>query len=65
MTNSTYKRTYVPVTPGGTLCTWLESATPEQAWAKLLRDAAHMPYKTQANFEKRGYCVTEFKPGWK
>jgi hypothetical protein len=48
---------YVPVTPGGTACLWLESDTEEEAWRKLLIDAAHMPHKTKENFIKRGYTV--------
>lgn len=51
---------YVPVTPGGTPCFWLRSDTEEKAWAKLLQDAAHMPYKTKENFQKRGYKVEIF-----
>lgn len=54
---STKKTTYVPITPGGTICMWLESPTEEIAWKRLLKDAAHMPYKTKTNFIKRGYTV--------
>ena len=53
------KRKYFPVTPGGTVITWLESNTEAEAWTKLLKDAAHMPYKTKENFQKRGYTVEE------
>jgi len=52
---------FVPVTPGGTVVMSLESATEEEAWKKLLIDAAHMPYKTKVNFIKRGYTVEEIK----
>jgi len=57
MKNKPEKYVYMPVTPAGTVCDWLESTTEDGAWAKLLKDAAHMPYKTRANFEKRGYKV--------
>jgi len=53
--------TYIPVTPGGTPCTWLESLTEDDAWAKLLHDARHMPYKTKENFQKRGYKVERWE----
>ena len=49
--------TYVPVTPGGTACMWLESTTEDEAWAKLLKDAAHMPYDGKQGFIDRGYEV--------
>lgn len=52
---------FVPVTPGGTACVWLASPTEEEAWAKLLKDAAHMPYKTVEGFKARGYTVEEWK----
>ena len=48
---------YVPVTPGGTVCYWLKSATEKEAWEKLLIYAAHMPYKTKYAFKERGYTV--------
>ena len=48
---------YVPYTPGGTPLDWLASDTEAEAWKKLLKDAAHMPYKTVENFKKRGYVV--------
>ena len=50
-------KNYVPVTPGGTICSHLESKTESEAWERLLKEAAHMPYKTKANFIKRGYTV--------
>ena len=49
---------YIPITPGGTPCTWLASDTEDQAWERLLKDAAHMPYKGKAGFIKRGYTRT-------
>lgn len=48
---------YIPVTPGGTLCTWISAKTEKQAWKNLLVDASHMPYKTKSNFIARGYTV--------
>ena len=52
---------YVPVTPAGTPCTWLSSKTEDKAWAALLKDAAHMPYKTVENFKLRGYTVERWE----
>lgn len=51
------KITYMPITPGGTILMHLESDTEEGAWDKLLEDASHMPYRTKANFIKRGYEI--------
>jgi hypothetical protein len=50
---------YTPVTPGGTVCDWLASATEQGAIDNLLRDAAHMPYGTWENFKLRGYEIVE------
>jgi len=55
------KTTYVPCTPAGTPCTWLESKTEDEAWQRLLKDAAHMPYKTIENLKERGYTVEPWK----
>lgn len=52
---------YVPITPGGTLCTWLASSTEAEAWAKLLKDAAYMPYNDIAGFKARGYTVEKMQ----
>lgn len=52
--------TFIPITPGGTPCTWLESNTEDEAWHKLLCDARHMPYKDKQAFITRGYTVEEF-----
>ena len=51
---------FVPVTPGGTVCLWLTSDTEDEAWEKLLEDAAHMPYSGKEGFIKRGYTVDSF-----
>lgn len=48
---------FVPYTPGGAACDWLASDTEEKAWKKLLKDAAHMPYKGVEGFKKRGDTV--------
>ena len=48
---------YIPVTPAGTLCDWLECKTKQSAIDALLKDAAHMPYKTWDNFYERGYRI--------
>lgn len=64
---------FVPVTPGDTPVPYgtagrngkLNAAkTREQAIKNLMEDAAHMPYKTWADFERRGYTIEEWK-GWK
>jgi hypothetical protein len=52
---------FVPVTPGGTIVMWLESDTEDEAWAKLLVDAAHMPYDGKKGFIARGYTVEELE----
>ena len=50
---------YVPVTPAGTPCSWLASPTEKEAWKKLLKEAAHMPYNGIEGFKKLGYTVVE------
>lgn len=61
MSDQAPRYVYIPETPGGTPCTWLESATEDEAWAKLLEDAKHMPYKTREGFERRGYTVVRWE----
>lgn len=51
---------HVPCTPAGTPCTWLASDTEDEAWAALLKDAAHMPYSGKDGFIERGYTVEEW-----
>ena len=51
---------YVPITPGDTPCIWLASETEDEAWNKLLEDAAHMPYDGKQGFIARGYTVEEW-----
>lgn len=50
---------FIPVTPAGTACMWLAAETEKQAWANLLKDAAHMPYAGVAGFRERGYTVVK------
>lgn len=50
---------FVPVSPGGTVIHWLKSDAEDEAWTKLLADAAHMPYAGKEGFEERGYRVVE------
>ena len=57
------KGTYVAFTPGETLVYESAAKTEQGAWDKLMKAAAHMPYKTKENFIKRGYTV-EFVEGW-
>jgi hypothetical protein len=52
---------YIPRTLGGTDCDWLESKTEAEAWAKLLKDAAHMPYRGVEGFKHRGYTVNKWE----
>lgn len=51
------KQVWIPRTPAGTDCMWLSSRTEAEAWANLLRDAAHMPYDGKRGFIARGYTV--------
>ena len=53
--------TYVPVTPAGTIVINLERPTEDEAWAALLKDAAHMPYPDKQAFIDRGYTVEQFE----
>lgn len=60
---------YVPVTPAGTPLPYgmsgtLAARTERKAIENLMRDAAHMPYKTWAEFEARGYTIEKWE-GWK
>ncbi len=55
--NNSRKPRFVPVTPSGTPVMHLESTTEEQAWKRLLKDAAHMPYRGIEGFKARGYTV--------
>lgn len=61
MKDGTFRKGFVPVTPGGTYCFWLAAPTEKEAWARLLKDAAHMPYRGVEGFRRRGYTVEEVK----
>lgn len=54
-------KSWIPSTPAGTALPHLAAKTRDKAIKNLLRDAAHMPYKTWENFEKRGYTVEEWE----
>jgi len=51
------RQIWIPRTPAGTECDWLASRSEDEAWTKLMRDAAHMPYEDKAAFIARGYTV--------
>ncbi|MEH6434342.1 hypothetical protein [Massilia sp. DD77] len=51
---------YIPVTPAGTPCDWLAANSEQKAWANLMEDAKHMPYKTIEQFKKRGFTVEKW-----
>lgn len=56
------RKKYYPVTPGGTVCTWLAADSEEQAINNLLRDASHVPYEgwdspNGMGFKQRGYTI--------
>lgn len=60
------KNKFYPVTPAGTVCYWLPSETEDEAWEKLMEDAAHMPYRNKQAFVERGYTVIKSeKAEWK
>lgn len=48
---------YVPFTPSSTMVEWLKADTEDEAWEKLMIDAAHMPYVNKEAFIERGYTV--------
>ncbi|NUX58711.1 hypothetical protein [Paraburkholderia youngii] len=50
---------WFPVTPAGSPLLWLAADTVDEAWAKLLDDAAPMPYDGRKGFEERGYTVEQ------
>ena len=52
---------WFPETPAGTVLSHLAAKTEQEAWDKLMREAAHMPYKDQAAFKARGYKVLQWK----
>lgn len=56
-------KTYVPVTPGGSVLMHLEAKSEKQAWNNLLKDVRHMPYRSVKDLQERGYTVEEFIRG--
>lgn len=52
---------YVPMTPAGSLLPHLRATDEKKAWNKLMKDAAHMPYKGLNAFKQRGYAVIQMK----
>ena len=54
---------YIPVTPAGSALVHLESETEAGAWENLLNEGSQMPYKTQAEFRRRGYTVENWGGG--
>ena len=52
---------FIPITPAGTPLLHIGAKTETKAWANLLREAAHMPYKTIENFKIRGYTMGRSK----
>lgn len=52
---------YVPVTPAGTTCPWLQASTEEQAWQNILRAIPGRPYQNIEALKRRGYKVEPAK----
>jgi len=50
---------YVPITPGGTVCTWLISKSEEKAIEKLLEDSRYL-YGDWQGYQRRGYTIEKF-----
>jgi hypothetical protein len=48
---------FVPFTPSGSALFHIARDTENKAWAALLKDAAHMPYRGIEEFKARGYTV--------
>ncbi len=55
------QKRWFPETPGGTVLAHLGANTEEKAWARLMKDARHMPYNGRAEFEARGYKVLQWE----
>lgn len=51
------RKRFIPFTPAGSCLMHLAAPSEKEAWENLLRDAAHMPYKTKERFQQRGYTV--------
>jgi hypothetical protein len=48
---------FIPYTPAGSPLYHLRSKTRDEAVTKLLKDVAHMPYKTWDDLVKKGYTI--------
>lgn len=54
-------KVFVPVTPAGTAIWSAKALTKQKAIVNLMREAAHMPYKSWLEFKHRGYTIKEFE----
>jgi hypothetical protein len=61
MAMSRYKGNWFAFTPAGSLVYETGAPTRDACIKRLLKLAAHMPYGTWQNFEKRGYEVQYIK----
>lgn len=52
---------YYAWTPGGTLILESGAPTEQECIENLLREAAHMPYRTWDRFQQRGYTVEQIR----
>lgn len=55
------KKWWYAFTPAGTILIETKAVTQSQCIKNLMREAAHMPYGTWENFEKRGYTVEQLE----
>lgn len=51
---------FVPTTPAGTPIWSAKATTKQKAIVNLMREAAHMPYKSWSEFKHRGYTIEEY-----
>lgn len=51
---------FIPETPGGSILAHLVSKTEDEAWNKLMAEAAHLPLKDKNDFIRRGYRVVDW-----
>lgn len=51
---------FIPITPAGTPLTGLAADTLQEAMTRVMKDAAHMPYRTWEHFLRRGYSIEEW-----
>jgi hypothetical protein len=54
---------YTPITPGGTMVSWICKKSEAEVWKALLKDtqAHRMPYRSKEDLIKRGYTVVKFE----